>query len=74
MQALDLLGDFGRQRKRRLEQHPAASAPRQRRAAIEAKPRRRLDELTAAVDEVGNPKPPIAQIDRDLPSFAETQD
>ena len=72
MQALDPRRKFGGQRHRRFEEHSAMGATRPRRSAVEPEPRRRLDQLADAIDEVGDPKLALAQVDRHFASFAPT--
>jgi hypothetical protein len=64
VQAPDSCDQLRVQRNGRLQNHAPLRMRRRQRAAVEAKPRDRIDELALAVDEIGDPQRPIPQEDR----------
>ena len=73
VQILDLRRKVGRQRHCRFEERSPVGATRRWRSTVEAEPDRGLDQLTDTIDEIGNPKLAIAQVDGHFASFASTQ-
>ena len=73
MQSLDLRHDVAGQRHSRLAKHPALRLARVHRAAVEAEPGFRLEELAVAVDEVRHPERSVKEIDRNLPTRGKPQ-
>jgi hypothetical protein len=73
MKPFHLVCELRRKRNRRLEHHASLHIRWPTGCAVEAEPRLRIDDLAFAIDEIGDPKRVIAQIDRDLPSPAKAK-
>src|SRR3989442_12970443 len=74
MQLLDLHRGVRRQRQAGFPKHPSLRLSRVRRAAVEAEPGFRLEERTAPVEEIDNPKRSIEQVDRDFAPCGKAQE
>ena len=70
---LDPVDEVSGQRDGRLEYHSPQRLRGSRRAAVEAEPCSRVDELAVAIDEVGDPQRAIAEEDRDFAALAATK-
>ena len=74
MQRLNPLGQLVVQRRCRFKCHAPMRLRARCSAAVEAKPRRRIDQLALAVDEIGDPQDSLAQVDRGFTPLAAAED